>query len=407
MNETTHPDAAGTPETSWAPFSASASAGFLAVLGLVMIYSASALPGTLENGPGEFHFLTKQFLFLLLGTSVLLLTARAPFAWIEKLGTPALVAALLGLGLVLVPGIGHEVNGARRWIRWGALGVQVSDFAKLALVLFIAVHLGRDPRVASSFRRGAAPVLGGIALVSGLVVVEPDFGTALFLASLGGLLAVVGGLRWRHLVPPILLGLPAMAFFVWKKFDHVQDRIAVFLDPGLDPLGKGHQVRQSLIALGSGGPLGAGLGAGRQKLFFLPEDFTDFILALVGEEMGLAGTLLVVGCYLVFFLSALDIARKARTVTGSLVALGVGTLVSLQGFINVAVVTASVPTKGISLPFVSYGGSSLVVMMAALGLLLNVARNPRRPASDARADPAGAPDSVSPSRAAVAAGGGA
>jgi cell division protein FtsW len=206
-------------------------------------------------------------------------------------------------------------------------------------------------------------------------VVEPDFGTALFLIAMGGILAVAGGVRWLHLAPPFIVGLPVMAVLVWMKFDHVRDRIAVFLDPSTDPLGKGHQVRQSLIALGSGGPLGRGLGAGRQKLFFLPENFTDFILALVGEEMGLAGTLLVTLCFLAFLLAAVAIARRARTASGYLIALGVGIMVSFQGFINIAVVTASVPTKGISLPFVSYGGSSLVAMMIGLGLLLNVAKS--------------------------------
>lgn len=236
-------------------------------------------------------------------------------------------------------------------------------------------------------------MMAAVGALAALVVVEPDFGTALFVVLLGGVLAVAGGVRWLHLAPPLALGVPVMAFFVWQKFDHVRDRIAVFLDPSLDPLGKGHQVRQSLIALGSGGVLGRGLGAGRQKLFFLPENFTDFILSLVGEEMGLAGTLLVLTCFLAFLLASVSIARRARNASGALVALGVGVMVSLQGFINIAVVTASVPTKGISLPFVSYGGSSLVAMMIGLGLLLNVASHAT---GEGEGDVLPAPDLVLP-----------
>ena len=358
-----------------------------------MIYSASALPGSLPGGPGEFFYVKKQMLFLLASLGALAVAYRMPWRWVERSGVVALAVAAAGLVLVLVPGIGTEVNGARRWFRFEGTGVQVSDFAKLALILFLAWHLGRDPARVRSFFRGTLPAVGAVALTAGLVVVEPDFGTALFLAMLGGVLAVAGGIRWIHLAPPFLAGLAGMAFLMWQKFDHVRDRVAVFLDPALDPLGKGHQVRQSLIALGSGGAFGNGLGASRQKLFFLPEDFTDFILALVGEEMGLLGTLLVIGCFLAFAICAFSIARKARSETGYLVALGVGILVGLQGFINIAVVTASAPAKGISLPFVSYGGSSLVIMMTALGLLLNVARNAEAPGLPAESgtDPAPGP----------------
>jgi cell division protein FtsW len=358
-----------------AAFTATAAAGFLTVLGLVMVYSASALPGALPGGPGEFFYLRKQVIFLLVALGGFALAFRLPLAWIERLGYAAFGAAVIGLFLILIPGVGTEVNGARRWIRFGSFGIQVSDFAKIAVILFMAQHLGRHRGRAVSFWRGAVPAMGAVALLALLVVVEPDFGTALFLVALGGLLAVAGGLRWIHLLPPLVAGLPVMAFVMWQKFDHVRDRIAVFLDPSADPLGKGHQVKQSLIALGSGGILGRGLGAGRQKLFFLPENFTDFILALVGEEMGLAGTLLVVLCFTAFLLAGVAVARKARKSSGYLIALGVSLLVGLQGFINIAVVTASVPTKGISLPFVSYGGSSLVVMMIGLGLLLNVAKD--------------------------------
>jgi cell division protein FtsW len=385
------------PPASRAPYVAVASAGILSVLGVVMIYSASALPGSLPGGPGEFHWAAKQMAFLAASLVVLIAASRAPWSWVEKSGPLVLAVALVGLALVLVPGIGREVNGARRWFRFAGYGVQVSDFAKLALILFLAAYLGRDPARTRSFLRGTLPAMGAVGLVAGLVVVEPDFGTALFLAALGACLAIAGGIRWIHLAPLFVAGVAGMAFMVWQKFDHVRDRVAVFLDPALDPLGKGHQVRQSLIALGAGGPLGSGLGASRQKLFFLPEDFTDFILALIGEEMGLLGTLLVVASFLAFTLAALAIARRARTETGFLVALGVAVLVGLQGFINIAVVTASAPTKGISLPFVSYGGSSLMIMMAGLGLLLNVSRGagPRSaiaaPGSDLDAEAAPAP----------------
>jgi cell division protein FtsW len=216
--------------------------------------------------------------------------------------------------------------------------------------------------------------MGAVVATAGLVAVEPDFGTALFLVGAGSLTALAAGVRLRHILPFGILGLPPAIFLLYSKFGHIRDRLSVFLHPDLDPLGKGHQVRQSLIALGSGGAFGSGIGAGRMKLYFLPENFTDFILALIGEETGLAGTLLVLFCFGMLLFAGLAIARRARDLSGFVLAYGITVIICAQAFINIAVVTASVPTKGISLPFVSYGGSSLVCMMGAMGILLNVAR---------------------------------
>jgi cell division protein FtsW len=358
------------------PYAAAAAAGLLLVLGLVMIYSATAVPSV--NRPGafnQFHFLEKQVLFLLVGSLAFWICLRVPYRRWVRYGWVALPIAVLLLAAVLHPSVGKSYNGARRWLRFGGFGVQVSDLAKLAVLLYLAWLLGTRPKASKSFWRGTLPAVGGVGVVAGLVAVEPDFGTALFLIGFGALVAVAGGARLRHLLPLAAAGIPPAVFLLYSRFGHIRERLLIFLNPDVDPLGKGLQVRQSLIALGSGGIFGKGIGAGRAKLHFLPENFTDFIFAMIGEEAGLAGTLLILFCFGAFLFAGISIARRARDLPGFIIAYGVTVLICAQAFVNVAVVSALVPPKGISLPFVSYGGSSLVCMMAAVGLLLNVARH--------------------------------
>lgn len=355
------------------PHAAAAAAGLLVILGVVMVYSATAVPSRLRPGIlDEFFFLRKQLLYAALGALAFWIAFRVPYHRTVSLAKYLLPLTLVLLGLVLLPSVGQSYNGARRWLRCGGFGLQVSDVAKFTLVLFLAWLLGRDRDRAASFLRGTLPAVAAIAATAGLVAVEPDFGTALFLIGAGSLTALAAGARLRHLVPMAAAGVPPMVFLLYEKFGHIRQRLDVFLHPEMDPLGKGHQVRQSLIALGSGGAFGSGIGAGRMKLYFLPENFTDFIFALIGEEAGLAGTLLVLFCFAALLYAGLAIARRARDLQGFVLAYGITVVICAQAFLNMAVVTASVPTKGISLPFVSYGGSSLVCMMGAMGLLLNV-----------------------------------
>ncbi len=360
-------------------YAVAAASGVLVVFGIVMIYSATAVPSIQRPALlDEFHFLEKQFLFLFLGLLAFWACFRIPHRKIIALGPILLPLTLVLLALVLVPSIGKTYNGASRWIRFGGFGLQVSDVAKLSLVIFLAWLMGSKPERAGSFLRRTLPALAAIGATAGMVAIEPDFGTAMFIVAAGCVTAVAAGVRIWHLLPFAAAGAGGMAYMLYFKFGHIRDRIEVFMNPELDPLGKGHQVKQSLIALGSGGILGKGVGAGRMKLYFLPENFTDFIYALIGEEWGLIGTLLVLFCFLVILLAGVAIAKRARTLSGYVLALGMTVIICAQAFINVAVVTASVPTKGISLPFVSYGGSSLVCMMAAVGLILNVAFSSER-----------------------------
>jgi cell division protein FtsW len=359
----------------------------LLALGLVMVYSTTALAGKRIDDPAWFrksgvspgdesadpsYFLRRQALWAVLGLGALVLAWQTDYRALVRQRARILAVVLVLLAAVLAKNeVTHAAKGARRWFELGAMKAQPSELAKIAIILFVAGHCA-EPGALSTFRR-AAPAFAALGATVALIAVEPDFGTAAFVATLGALILLVGGVRLHHAG---LLGLPAVALgaiYAAARFDHVRTRIQVFLDPMADPLGKGFQIRQALIALGSGGPVGAGIGESRQKLFFLPDDHTDFILAIVGEEMGLVGTLLVVALFAAFVLVGLRIAFRAPDRLGFLVGLGVTAMIGLQGAMNVAVVTASMPTKGISLPFVSYGGSSLLVAMAAVGMLLNVA----------------------------------
>ncbi|MHC4391284.1 MAG: FtsW/RodA/SpoVE family cell cycle protein [Planctomycetota bacterium] len=340
----------------------------LLALGLVMVYSTTAVAA--DRDPrlhDSMFFLRKQLVWSLVACITLVLASATDYRLLCRLSLPCIGA----LTLLLIACLFREGRGgARRWLHVGGLGVQPSELGKILLTLYCA-ELMAFPAARERFRslvRGLIP----IALVIGLVLIAPDFGTGLFLSAIAFAVLVTGGAKLRHL---LVLGLPAVAtgcLVMLTRFDHVRARIDVFLRPEADLEGKGYQIHQALIALGSGGPFGLGLGESRQKLYFLPDDHTDFILAIVGEELGLVGTLAVaIGFALIVFFGV-RIALAARERRGMLVAFGLTFAIALQGAMNLAVVTASMPTKGIALPFVSYGGSALCVAMAAVGILLNV-----------------------------------
>ncbi len=352
----------------------------LLALGLAMVYSTTAIPGDRIGDPT--YYFRRQLLWTALALGALVLAWQTDYRTLLRWRGPILAVALVLLAAVLVKNAAtHEVKGARRWFEFGAMKAQPSELAKVALVLFLAGHCA-DPRALSTLRR-AAPAFGAVAATLALILPEPDSGTTAFLGVVSGVLLLVAGVRLSH---ALLVGVPVVgvgAIYALARLDHVRARIAVFLDPAADPLGKGYQIQQSLIALGSGGAIGAGLGESRQKLFFLPDDHTDFILAIVGEELGLLGTLAVLALFAGLIVAGMRIAARAPDRPGFLLAVGITTTIGLQAAINMAVVTASMPTKGIPLPFVSYGGSSLVVGMFQIGVLLSVARAGR--AAQARA----------------------
>jgi cell division protein FtsW len=253
-------------------------------LGLVMLFSASGVAA--EQNPrfqDSGHFVKKQATWTLVALLVLIATARIPFEFWSRTRTILLGATVLLLVLVLVPGIGSQINGARRWLYAGGWYFQPSELAKLTGAIFVCGHLAADPDRIARFREGFLPAFAAVLLLCGLIVVQPDLGTSAFIGMVLTVTLVVAGVRSRHLVPPLAAGGAAAGLYVATRLDHVWPRIKIYLDPGSDPLGAGHQIKQSLIALGAGGLWGEGLGRGTQKLFFLPEVHSDFIFPVIGE----------------------------------------------------------------------------------------------------------------------------
>jgi len=317
--------------------------------------------------------LKRQLLWVLLSVTAMCVLMRIDYHLVAAFSPWVLVGTVLLLVAVLIPGIGTKYNGARRWIRFLGFGIQPSETAKLAVVLFAAWWLSRFPDRAKSFRAGLLPVLIITALVGALVLAGPDLGTALLIGVVGMTVAVLAGVRVVHLAPFVLPAVPFFYYTVWAvKWRH--DRLLAFLDPWKYYEGVGYQLCQSLVALGSGGIAGVGPGQSRQKLGFLPEAVHDFIFAILGEELGFIGTISVVLLFAAFVWYGMRVAMRSRDRLGFLLAGGVTATIGLQALINIAVVTGAAPTKGISLPFVSFGGSSLFFLMCSVGLLLNIAR---------------------------------
>jgi cell division protein FtsW len=349
-------------------------------LGLVMLFSASGVAA--EQNPrfqDSGHFVKKQATWTLVALLVLIATSRIPFEFWSRTRTILLGATVLLLVLVLVPGIGSQINGARRWLYAGGWYFQPSELAKLTGAIFVCGHLAADPARIPRFREGFLPAFAAMLLLCALIVVQPDLGTSAFIGMVLTVTLVVAGVRSRHLVPPLAAGAAAAGLYVATRLDHVWPRIKIYLDPGSDPLGAGHQIKQSLIALGAGGLWGEGLGRGTQKLFFLPEVHSDFIFPVIGEELGFLGALSVVMLYVAFGVTGWRIMNRAGSPFAHLLAFSLTVFILLQAAFNLMVVTALVPTKGIPLPFLSFGGSSLCFTLAAAGILINISNRSQTP----------------------------
>ncbi|HVY61973.1 MAG TPA: putative lipid II flippase FtsW [Planctomycetota bacterium] len=338
----------------------------LVSLGIVMVWSTTAVVRDAKVGdPTE--FLRKQVLWTMLGAIAMALAWATDYHAILKWRKHAVGVVAIALVAVFAT---TPHKGARRWFDLGGAHIQPSELAKTASILYLVGHCAVRERLETL--RGAIEGLGVLGLLVGLIALEPDLGTAALIAMTGALILLVAGVRLKHM---FALGTPAAIVGILGGLTrhHAQNRLKGFLNPEADPLGVNYQIRQALIALGSGGPTGLGLGDSKQKLFFLPDDHTDFILAIIGEELGLVGTLCVLALFAALVVFGIRVAIRAKDREGFLLALGVTAIIGLQAAMNVAVVTASMPNKGISLPFISFGGSSLVVAMAGVGLLLNVA----------------------------------
>ena len=341
----------------------------LVLFGLVMVMSATVGVGGARVDNGYF---VKQLMWAGLALVVFAVSSQIPYEALLKMRWPLLALATGLLVAVLVPGVGVLRNGARRWLAIGPFTFQPSEFAKLALVVFFAGLCGQVPKTTSDHRRLVFIAVAATLAIAALVVIEPDFGTAAIIAALGGFMLFMNGVRLRYLLGLGLVATgAATALVVTAPYRLL--RVTSFLNWEADPLGSGYHIRQSLIALGSGGLGGVGVGAGMQKYSFVPAAQTDFIFAIIGEETGLAGTLMVLALFATFFLCAVRVAQASKERASAMLAIGIGTLITLQAMVNMAVVTALLPTKGLALPMMSRGGSSLVLTMAMVGVLYNVA----------------------------------
>ncbi len=344
----------------------------LVCVSVVMVYSASAIVA-LERFQHPYLFLTKQVLWAVLGLAVLAIAMKVDYrAYRSELfiwGLLALVAAMLVGVLFSAP-----VNGTRRWFGLGGLGVQPSELAKIACVLFTASVLERRMHRIDELSYSMLPigiVVGGLL---GLILLQPDFGTAVSLLMIVAMMIFAAGLHYRYFIGTVLVSLPAL-YVVLVSAPYRRRRLMAFWDPWADPLGDGFQIIQSLIAVGTGGLFGRGLMAGVQKLFYLPEPHTDFIYAVISEELGLIGATGILICFCVIAWRGLRIAMRAEDTFGSFVALGLTTMIAAQAFVNMSVVLGLMPTKGIPLPLVSFGGSSLLINLLGMGVLLNISQH--------------------------------
>jgi cell division protein FtsW len=349
----------------------------LACLGVVMVYSASAIIAA-ERFGDAFFFLKKQVFWVALGFGCLWCAMSVDYRRLERLVIPLMALSFVLLVLVLLPPFGQEINGTRRWFRVGPLSFQPVELAKLALVLYLASFLAHRQEALSSFARGLLPMLVVSGVMAALTLAQPDFGNGMTLVVLTLALAYLGGARARHMLAIATAVLPVVAVLIAMKPYRLR-RILVFWDPWADALGSGFQIIQSFLALGSGGVWGRGLAESKQKLFYLPEPYTDFIFAIIGEELGLVGATAVIVLFALLIWRGLRAALRAPDAFGGYLALGLTVLLATQTIVNIGVVTGSLPTKGLPLPFISFGGSALLLSMFSAGVLLNISQHASAP----------------------------
>lgn len=342
----------------------------LLTVGIIMVFSSSFVAAKARYADG-FYFLKRQLLWALLGIIGMTVVMKIDYVRFKKWAIPFFFLAVILLVLVLIPGVGITVKGSTRWLGIGSLSFQPSEVAKLALVVFLAKNLALQKEQIKYFSRGLFPQLLVVGIVCALILVQPDLGTAVTIAGTSYLLFLVAGACKTHLMGLALLGMVLFGTAIYVAPYRVE-RFTAFLNPWADPLGSGFQTIQSLYAVGSGGLFGMGLGQGRQKFLYLPEQHSDFIYAVLCEELGLLGASFILLLFFVFMWRGLKIALKVPDTFGSLLAVGITVMVVLQAIINIGVVTGILPVTGITLPLVSFGGSSLTLTLFEIGILLNI-----------------------------------
>ena len=348
-------------------------------IGIVMIYSASGVMAYDRHG-SELFFLIRQGLYVLLGTIGFFIASTLPVDFYKHNARAFMLLAIMLLMTVYLPVIGHSAGGARRWIHLGAFQFQPVEFAKLACCIYLADYIGRKIAVVQKGDvRVFVPPLILIGLVCGLTLLEPDLGSVAFIVMMTSVILFVSGLQLRYVFGALAVLLPALYFLI-IRVPYRLSRLEAYLNPWEDPQGSGFQIIQSFLAFASGGVHGVGLGQSTQKLFYLPSSHNDFILAVISEELGLIGVMFVIVLYALFFVCCIRMARKTDQPFEKLLITSITLLIVLQTVIHMMVATGLVPTKGLPLPFISYGGSSIVVNLIAVGILVAIDRRKRRSA---------------------------
>ncbi len=345
----------------------------LLAIGLVMVYSASSHLAYNRTGDPYF-FLKRQIMFCVAGLGVMLVARYTPREIYGKAAWPLLVVSLLLLVAVLIPGLGHRVGGAVRWLKLGAFSFQPSELAKFSLAVFFSYSMANKGEEIRNFSRGLMPLLLVTGVFGGLLLAQPDMGTAVMIGAWSFVLLFVGGARILHLGGLVAVSLP---FLLWviKSEPYRVKRFLAFLNPWDDPTGIGFQIIHSFLAVGSGGLWGVGLGASKEKLHYLPEPHTDFVFSILAEETGLLGVAVVVSLFAFLIWRGIRISLSARDLYGSYLAFAITLWIGLQVLVNMGVVLGLLPTKGLTLPLLSYGGSSMLITLLSIGVLLNISAN--------------------------------
>jgi cell division protein FtsW len=362
--------------------------GALLCLGLIMIFSASFVSSMATLGAGDlsnaFPFFKRQLLWAVIGVAAFVFFARLDYKRLRGWGYVMMAVVVVLLFAVLIPGLGTTVGGSSRWLRFGPLQLQPSELAKLALILFAAdVFSRKEEKTLRELSHTLLPMIPALGLLALLVMAQPDMGTTSLLGFIGLGMLFVAGAPMRYLIPIGSLGA-AVAVFGALVEPYRRARVLAFMDPWKDPLNTGYQTIQSLIALGSGGIFGVGIGASRQKWLYVPNAHTDFIYAILGEELGLAGTMVVLSMFAFLAYLGIRVARCAPDRFGMLIATGITIWITTQALVNIGAVTAALPITGVPLPLVSFGGTSLVISLVGMGILVNIARQAKFTRSKSR-----------------------
>lgn len=345
----------------------------LSLFGLIMIYSASNIWSEYKfNDP--YKYLKSQGLFLIISYIALFIISKVPYIEYKKKANMIFLVCVVLLVLVLIPGVGSVRNGSRSWFGIGGFGIQPSEFTKLGLIIFTSKYLSNNSKEIRDIKKGVLPILGILLLIFGLIMLEPDFGTGVVIVMTIVVLLFTSGVKMNFFIKIGVLGLIGVVALIIIAPYRMQ-RIVSFINPWNDPLGSGFQIIQSLYAIGPGGLLGLGFGNSVQKHFYLPEPQTDFIFSIISEEFGFMGVLLVSILFITIIYSGFKMAMKCEDLFGKYLAFGITFGLAFQTMLNLMVVVGLIPVTGVTLPFLSYGGSSLLITMCGMGILLNISKN--------------------------------